>query len=217
MKSLHNLIISGWHVSVWPLVVLFGKEFVPPLWKGSLIHVWAVTKHLLKSTFTIDELRIFVLFLTSRHPACGVLFHGELSDSREWNGGLNLGIAPLCCRRCAPSRVLCQLSRGWCAQSWLVGIAFRLLARGCPQERGIGRMSHLNALKGARQGGRRASFLLIWIWFPIALTCRVAWWHWLTSVQRPVSWIQSRWEDVAVLNCGEYNPFSWVLPIFTSE
>lgn len=101
----------------------------------------------------MEELRNFVLFLTSKHTTCAMFFHGEpCQTAGNQMGGPRLGKAPLCCRRCAPSSVVKSDITGLLCTKLVGGNCFQALARGCPQERGTGRMSHLNASKEARPG-----------------------------------------------------------------
>lgn len=96
-----------------------------------------------------------MLFLTSKHTTCGMFSHGEpCQTAGNQMGGPRLGKAPLCCRRCAPSSVVKSDITGLLCTKLVRGNCFQALARGCPQERGTGRMSHLNASKEARPGKR---------------------------------------------------------------
>lgn len=150
-----------------------------------------------------------MLLLTSKHAACGVLFPGELCQTGNSVGGLH-----------SAADVLHHLLDAKCHRAGVDKAGWWGLLLGCWQEAVLRKGEQAEWatwMKASQARGEKGFILTALDLVPhCSHICRVAWWHWLASVQRPVSWIQSRWEDVAVLNCGKYNPFSSVLPILTS-
>lgn len=75
MRSLHNSIISGWHVSVWTVMELFGMEFPPPLWMGCQIcvcfkqlpNMFFLRALKFQHSKILHRMRICVLFMTSKY------------------------------------------------------------------------------------------------------------------------------------------------------
>lgn len=145
MRSLHNSIISGWHVSVWTMMELFGKEFPPPLRMGCLIRLFKQLPNIFFRAPSFDIVKFSIewgFLCCSWHPNVqlySMIFQGELcqSDRREVNGGRAQSSKSyvMLQRVCAQSHTVCKISQRYCAQSCLVGIAFRLLVGGCPLER----------------------------------------------------------------------------------
>lgn len=114
---------------------LFGKEFPPPLWMDCLINVCLSSYQ----TKIFHRVRIFVLFSTSRYTALQYdLPRGTLLfrlQGSKWGGAQSSRSYIMPQKVHALLRTVCKISQGYCGQSCLVGIAFRLLGRGWPFER----------------------------------------------------------------------------------